>query len=305
MTAHPLDPLTADEFRAAAAVLRRDRGVDERWRFASIELREPAKDVVRALHPRRPDPPRGAGHLLEPRRGDHLQGAGLAHRRRPPLLGGRARRAGQHDPRRVARGARGADRAPRRRRGPRQARHHRPRPRPDRHLGLRALADPRGVPGPAGGLDRRVAAVHAERQSVRQPGRRPALRGGPEHHGAAAHRGRRTAGRRLPHGRVPPGSGARPGPAQRRQGAGDHPAGRPVLHARRQRTALAELVDAAGLQPPRGPGDPPRRLPGRRRAAGRSRTGCPSPRWSSPTATRAPTTTGGRRSTSASGAWAS
>ena len=34
MTAHPLDPLTADEFRAAAAVLRRDRGVDERWRFA-------------------------------------------------------------------------------------------------------------------------------------------------------------------------------------------------------------------------------------------------------------------------------
>ena len=39
MTAHPLDPLTADEFRAAAAVLRRDRGVDERWRFASIELR--------------------------------------------------------------------------------------------------------------------------------------------------------------------------------------------------------------------------------------------------------------------------
>ena len=49
MTAHPLDPLSADEVRAAAAVLRRDRGVDERWRFASIELREPAKDVVRAF----------------------------------------------------------------------------------------------------------------------------------------------------------------------------------------------------------------------------------------------------------------
>ncbi|MGY1617469.1 primary-amine oxidase [Geodermatophilus sp. SYSU D00691] len=49
MTAHPLDPLTADEFRAAAAILRRDRGVDERWRFASIELREPAKDVVRSF----------------------------------------------------------------------------------------------------------------------------------------------------------------------------------------------------------------------------------------------------------------
>ncbi len=51
MTAHPLDPLTADEFRATAAVLRRDRGVDERWRFAAIELREPAKDVVRAFSP--------------------------------------------------------------------------------------------------------------------------------------------------------------------------------------------------------------------------------------------------------------
>ena len=51
MTAHPLDPLTADEFRAAAAILRRDSGVDERWRFASIELREPSKDVVRGFTP--------------------------------------------------------------------------------------------------------------------------------------------------------------------------------------------------------------------------------------------------------------
>src|ERR1700742_2217005 len=48
MTPHPLDPLTADEIRRAAAILRRDRDVDERWRFASIELREPSKDVVRA-----------------------------------------------------------------------------------------------------------------------------------------------------------------------------------------------------------------------------------------------------------------
>ena len=42
-TPHPLDPLTADEIRVAAAMLRRDRGVGERWRFASIELREPSK----------------------------------------------------------------------------------------------------------------------------------------------------------------------------------------------------------------------------------------------------------------------
>ena len=42
---HPLDPLSADEFRQAAAILRRDHGVGERWRFASIELKEPAKGV--------------------------------------------------------------------------------------------------------------------------------------------------------------------------------------------------------------------------------------------------------------------
>jgi primary-amine oxidase len=47
MTPHPLDPLTADEIRHAAAIVRRDRDVGERWRFASIELREPSKDVVR------------------------------------------------------------------------------------------------------------------------------------------------------------------------------------------------------------------------------------------------------------------
>jgi primary-amine oxidase len=48
MAPHPLDPLTAAEIRQAAAILRRDRGVGERWRIASIELREPPKDAVRA-----------------------------------------------------------------------------------------------------------------------------------------------------------------------------------------------------------------------------------------------------------------
>jgi primary-amine oxidase len=40
---HPLDPLTAEEIRRAAAVVRRDQKVGDGWRFASIELREPAK----------------------------------------------------------------------------------------------------------------------------------------------------------------------------------------------------------------------------------------------------------------------
>ena len=40
---HPLDPLTAEEIRQAAAIVHRDRGVGDGWRFASIELKEPAK----------------------------------------------------------------------------------------------------------------------------------------------------------------------------------------------------------------------------------------------------------------------
>ena len=47
--AHPLDPLTAGEIGQAAAIVRRDRGVGAGWRFASIELREPGKDVLPAL----------------------------------------------------------------------------------------------------------------------------------------------------------------------------------------------------------------------------------------------------------------
>jgi len=46
--AHPLDPLTAEEIAEVAAIVRRDRGVGAGWRFASIELREPAKDVLAA-----------------------------------------------------------------------------------------------------------------------------------------------------------------------------------------------------------------------------------------------------------------
>ncbi len=46
---HPLDPLTADEIRQAAVIVRRERGVGEGWRFASIELREPSKADLAAL----------------------------------------------------------------------------------------------------------------------------------------------------------------------------------------------------------------------------------------------------------------
>ncbi|WP_041781991.1 primary-amine oxidase [Mycolicibacterium chubuense] len=56
---HPLDPLSADEITAAAAILRRERGVgappapggpELGWRFASIEMVEPSKEELAAFH---------------------------------------------------------------------------------------------------------------------------------------------------------------------------------------------------------------------------------------------------------------
>ncbi len=43
---HPLDPLSADEIRQAAAIVRRMSTIGDTWRFASIELREPAKAAL-------------------------------------------------------------------------------------------------------------------------------------------------------------------------------------------------------------------------------------------------------------------
>ncbi len=46
---HPLDPLSADEFRHVADLLRREKGVARPgWRIAGIELREPAKEIANA-----------------------------------------------------------------------------------------------------------------------------------------------------------------------------------------------------------------------------------------------------------------
>ena len=48
---HPLDPLSAEEITAAADILRREQQLTDRWRFASIELREPSKETVKAFTP--------------------------------------------------------------------------------------------------------------------------------------------------------------------------------------------------------------------------------------------------------------
>src|SRR3954449_10430256 len=51
---HPLDPLSPTEYRNTAAILRRDQGVTDSWRFASIELKEPPKVDVKAWRPGNP-----------------------------------------------------------------------------------------------------------------------------------------------------------------------------------------------------------------------------------------------------------
>ncbi len=56
MANHPLDPMTAEEFSQTAAILRRDQGVTETWRFASIELAEPPKADVKAWRSGDADP---------------------------------------------------------------------------------------------------------------------------------------------------------------------------------------------------------------------------------------------------------
>ena len=68
MAAHPLDPLSPTEFQSTAAILRRDQGVTDSWRFASIELKEPPKIEVKAWKPGDAVPRRSLSVLLGSRK---------------------------------------------------------------------------------------------------------------------------------------------------------------------------------------------------------------------------------------------
>ena len=121
-------------------------------------------------------------------------------------------------------------------------------------------------------------------QPLRAPGVRPEAGGRHEHPGAARDRGR-------PRLRAPGGGRAStcpgPGPASCAPTSGRwrSPSPRASPSPSRAPSSLAELVDAARLQLPRGPGDLPGglRRPRHRRAT--SPTGCRSRRWWCPTAT--------------------
>jgi hypothetical protein len=51
MAQHPLEPLSGDEFRQTASIMRREGLVRDTFRFASIELKEPPKSEVKAWRP--------------------------------------------------------------------------------------------------------------------------------------------------------------------------------------------------------------------------------------------------------------
>ena len=50
-TTHPLEPLSAEEIAAAAAILRDEHGLDERARFVFVMLHEPPKEALHAWTP--------------------------------------------------------------------------------------------------------------------------------------------------------------------------------------------------------------------------------------------------------------
>jgi primary-amine oxidase len=56
MAHHPLDSLSAEEFRRTAEILRGEGRVTDGWRFTSIELKEPEKSAVKAWRPGQPVP---------------------------------------------------------------------------------------------------------------------------------------------------------------------------------------------------------------------------------------------------------
>ena len=177
---HPLDPLTADEFRAAVAVVLRPRPGRRTsgGGSAAIERGGRPRTSLSLLLPWRPDPPREA----------RVTGRQPATRHRPtrpsspspatPCPWDRgARRAGQHDAeeeqRTRAHEALIAHNPDWSSRPWARLRDHRPRPGPDRHLGLRHLLIPlKSQPEPPNRLDRRLRGpVHAVGQPVRPPSR--------------------------------------------------------------------------------------------------------------------------------------
>ena len=303
MTRHPLDPLSAAEIRVVAGALRREHGVGAGWRITLIDLHEPDKAALREGEPA---PPReSVVHLWN--RTEHM-----AYRAVVAVDEDRVTAFDAHpgaQPNITIDEYHEADVALRK------------DPRVIEVLASRGITDldlvlidtwafgahllPEAAAQPAAGLGRRLAPRRARRQPVRQPDHRAAPHRRHGHARARRDRGRRRDRRAAADGRVRPEARARPDQSARACG----PTRSASRRAPPSRSTATCWSGSAGRCAWASTGA---RASSCTRSATRtaggsaaSRTGCRSPRWSCRTATRPPTTSAARRSTSASGAWGS
>ena len=309
---HPLDPLTADEFSTVAGILRRERGVGSAgWRFASIEMREPDKAELRAFDEHGTVPARRATVVCFQRAENATyKSRGVVDRGPRRVVRPRARRAVQLHRRRVRRVRSVVAHASRVCSPPSPSAASTdidlvffdtwtygdavaPAEFRDRRLGWSDtwLKDGPGM-NPYAHL---VSGLHC----VIDLNAMEVLRVEDDVHVETPD----VMGEYVPRARTGPDPCGIP--ARTAQAPAHHPARRPLLHPRRQSAAVAELVVADRLQLPRGHDAAHRAISGRRPRIVRWRTGCRSPRWWCPTATRPSTTTAAPHSTSGSGASAS
>ena len=305
MAEHPLEPLTENEFRQTAAALRRDRGVTDSWRFAAVELSEPPKSAVLAWRPGDPIE-RVASAVLWNRadnttweaRVDLVSDTVPTWRQVPDACPNftvdeyhdvdHAMRA--HPDVVAALAGRGiADMSLVLIEVWTYAKALMPQEYRDRRLGwcdvwYRRTPDGNPYAHPVSGLKIVVDMSTLELLEIEDDHDRVDSRTSTGEYVPEPCTGRQRTDLKPLHISQPEGVS---------------------FTARGNPAALAELAHAAGLQPPRGPGDLHRSATTTTEPSGTSRTGSRSPRWSCPTATRRPTTTAARRSTSASGGWAS
>ena len=165
---HPLDPLSADEIRTVAGILRREHGVDSGWRFASIEMLEPSKAELRAFEDDGAVPARRATVVCFERTANATYKSVVSLSDGPcRVVRPRPRRTAQLHRRRVRRVRPDVARAPRLPRRAGEPGHHRHRQRLRRHLDLRRRRRTAGVPRPPDRVVGHLAQGRARHEPVR------------------------------------------------------------------------------------------------------------------------------------------
>lgn len=71
---HPLDPLTPEEIVRAVEIVRKARNVDDSWRFVTVTLAEPGKDIVRGFKTGTPLPRRAFVIAIDRMKGQAYEG---------------------------------------------------------------------------------------------------------------------------------------------------------------------------------------------------------------------------------------